>query len=99
MLTDAAATLLAAKLKTPLQIGQHLVRTFEAAHEVGAKPVDVDMIEAVLSRRIEVSIGIERGLWRPFGAVLRGEHTGVWIPTRRCYRPSAVAITGGAHAA
>ncbi len=53
MLTDAAATLLAAKLKTPLQIGQHLVRTFEAAHEVGAKPVDVDMIEAVLSRRIE----------------------------------------------
>ncbi len=37
----------------PLQIGQHLVRAFEAAHEVGAKPVDVDMIEAVLSRRIE----------------------------------------------
>jgi len=53
VLTDAAATLLAAKLKTPLQIGQHLVRAFEAAHEVGAKPVDVDMIEAVLSRRIE----------------------------------------------
>jgi len=53
VLTDAAATLLAAKLKTPLQIGQHLVRALEAAHEVGAKPVDVDMIEAVLSRRIE----------------------------------------------
>jgi len=35
VLTDAAAILLAAKLKTPLQIGQHLVRAFEAAHEVG----------------------------------------------------------------
>jgi hypothetical protein len=30
VLTDEAATLLAAKLKTPLQIGQHLVRAFEA---------------------------------------------------------------------
>ena len=28
-MTDAAATRLAAKLKTPLQIGQHLVRAFE----------------------------------------------------------------------
>ena len=30
IMTDAAATRLAAKLKTPLQIGQHLVRAFEA---------------------------------------------------------------------
>ena len=29
VITDEAATLLAAKLKTPLQIGQHLVRAFE----------------------------------------------------------------------
>ena len=50
VLTDTAATLLAAKLKTPLQIGQHLVRAFEAAFEIGAKPVDADMIDAVLSR-------------------------------------------------
>jgi hypothetical protein len=40
IITDAAATRLPAKLKTPLQIGQHLVRTFEAGFEVGAKPVD-----------------------------------------------------------
>ena len=53
VLTDAAATLLAAKLKTPLQIGRHLVRAFEAAYELGAKPVDVDMIEAVLSRQLD----------------------------------------------
>ncbi len=33
VLTDEAATLLGAKLKTPLQIGQHLVRAFEAGFE------------------------------------------------------------------
>ena len=53
VLTDEAATLLAAKLKTPLQIGQHLVRAFEAGFEIGAKPVDADMIEAVLSRQLD----------------------------------------------
>lgn len=53
VLTDTAATLLAAKLKTPLQIGQHLVRAFEAAFEIGAKPVDADMIDAVLSRQLD----------------------------------------------
>jgi type II secretory pathway predicted ATPase ExeA len=41
VLTDEAATLLAAKLKTPLQIGRHLVRAFEAGFEIGAKPIDV----------------------------------------------------------
>jgi type II secretory pathway predicted ATPase ExeA len=35
VLTDEAATLLAAKLKTPLQIGQHLVRALEAGFEIG----------------------------------------------------------------
>lgn len=29
----------AAKLKMPLQIGQHLVRAFEAGFEIGAKPI------------------------------------------------------------
>jgi type II secretory pathway predicted ATPase ExeA len=52
VLTDEAATLLAAKLKTPLQIGQHLVRAFEAGFEIGAKPIDVNIVEAVLSRQI-----------------------------------------------
>jgi type II secretory pathway predicted ATPase ExeA len=53
IMTDAAATRLAAKLKTPLQIGQHLVRAFEAGFEVGAKPVDETVVEAVLSLRID----------------------------------------------
>jgi hypothetical protein len=53
IMTGAAATRLAAKLKTPLQIGQHLVRAFEAGFEVGAKPVDETVVEAVLSLRID----------------------------------------------
>ncbi len=53
IMTDTAATRLAAKLKTPLQIGQHLVRAFEAGFEIGAKPVDETVVEAVLSLRID----------------------------------------------
>ena len=53
IVTDDAATLLAARLKTPLQIGQHLVRAFEAGFEVGARPVDAGVVEAVLSRQID----------------------------------------------
>jgi hypothetical protein len=53
IITDAAATRLAARLKTPLQIGQHLVRAFEAGFEVGAKPVDESVVEAVLSQQID----------------------------------------------
>ena len=51
--TDEAATLLAAKLKTPLQIGRHLVRAFEAGFEAGVKPVDASIVETVLSRQID----------------------------------------------
>lgn len=53
VITDEAAALLAVKLKTPLQIGQHLVRAFEAGFEIGAKPIDVSAVEAVLSRQFE----------------------------------------------
>ena len=38
-MTDEAATLLAAKLKTLLQIGRHLVRAFEAGFEIGGEPM------------------------------------------------------------
>ena len=40
VITDDAITLLAAKLKTPLQIGRYLVRAFEAGFGMGGKPVD-----------------------------------------------------------
>lgn len=53
VITDEAATLLAARLKTPLQIGQHLVRAFEAGFQIGAKPIDAGIVEAVLSRQID----------------------------------------------
>jgi hypothetical protein len=52
-ITDEAATMLAAKLKTPLQIGRHLVRAFEAGFEAGARTVDAATVETVLSRRID----------------------------------------------
>ena len=43
----------AAKLKTPLQIGRHLVRAFEAGFEAGVKPVEQITVETVLSRRLD----------------------------------------------
>ena len=53
IITEDALVLLATKLKTPLQIGRHLVRAFEAAFEAGVKPVDQTTVEAVLSRRLD----------------------------------------------
>lgn len=53
VIDEAAATLLAAQLKTPLQIGQHLVRAFEVGFEIGARPIDESVAEAVLSLRID----------------------------------------------
>src|SRR3954453_3633872 len=51
IMTDAAATRLAARLKTPLQIGQYLVRAFEAGLGGAPKPVEETVVEAVLSLR------------------------------------------------
>lgn len=53
VLTEEAVAMLAAKLKTPLQIGRHMVRAFEAGFEAGVKPVDDAVVEGVLSRRID----------------------------------------------
>ena len=53
VITGEAAMLLAAKLKTPLQIGQHLVRAFEAGFEMGIKPIDAGIVEAVFSRQLD----------------------------------------------
>lgn len=44
---------MAARLKTPLQIGRHLVRAFEAGFEMGVKPIDETTVDAVLSQRID----------------------------------------------
>jgi len=53
VLTEDAAILLAAKLKTPLQIGRHLVRAFEAGFGASVKPIDAATVEGVLSRQID----------------------------------------------
>ena len=53
VLADDAAILLAARLKTPLQIGRHLVRAFEAGFDASVKPVDAATIDSILSRQID----------------------------------------------
>jgi type II secretory pathway predicted ATPase ExeA len=53
VVTDEAATIVPAKLKRPLQIGQHLVRAFEAGSKPAAKPIDTSVVAAILSRQLE----------------------------------------------
>ncbi len=53
ILTEEAIDLLAGKLRTPLQIQQHLTLALEAAYQVGERPVSVDMVTSVLSRQID----------------------------------------------
>ena len=53
MIDDAAVELLATRLRTPLQIEQHLVLAFEEAFRVDVKPVTVEVIESVLSRHMD----------------------------------------------
>ncbi len=53
MIDDAAVELLATRLRTPLQIKQHLVLAFEEAFRVDVKPVTAEVVEAVLSRHMD----------------------------------------------
>lgn len=53
MLTDDALELLAAKLRTPLQIQLHLTLALEAGYQAGEKPVPVEVVESILSRHID----------------------------------------------
>jgi type II secretory pathway predicted ATPase ExeA len=47
MIDDAAIALLAARLRTPLQIEQHLTLAFEHGFRCGEKPVTAELLEAV----------------------------------------------------
>jgi type II secretory pathway predicted ATPase ExeA len=49
---DEAVDLLADRLKTPLQIDEHLTRALEEAFQVGGRPVGRDVVEAVLAKDI-----------------------------------------------
>jgi type II secretory pathway predicted ATPase ExeA len=53
MIDEATIELLAARLRTPLQIERHLTLAFEEAYRLGAKPVPVEIADGVLSRQID----------------------------------------------
>ena len=54
LMADPAVELLAAKLRTPLQIERHLTLAFEESFRVGGeKPVTAEVVEAVLSRQLD----------------------------------------------
>lgn len=53
LLEDEAIDFLAARLRTPLQIEQHLSLAFEEAHRLGEKTVTTAVVEAILSKQID----------------------------------------------
>ena len=53
ILDAEAVELLAARLRTPLQIEQHLTLALEAAYRVAVKPVTAVIIESVLSKLLD----------------------------------------------
>ncbi|WP_414589295.1 ExeA family protein [Scytonema sp. PCC 10023] len=53
ILEAEAIDLLATRLRTPLQIEQHLTLAFEAAYQLGEKPVQGAIVESVLSKQID----------------------------------------------
>lgn len=53
VLETEALELLAARLRTPLQIEQHLTLAFEAAYQVGEKPITAAIVESVLSKQLD----------------------------------------------
>jgi type II secretory pathway predicted ATPase ExeA len=52
LLEVAAIDLLATRLRTPLQIEQHLTLALESAYQVGEKPVTAAIVESILSKDI-----------------------------------------------
>lgn len=48
----SAIDLLATRLRTPLQIEQHLTLALEEAYQVGEKPVTATLVESILSKEI-----------------------------------------------
>ena len=53
VLDAEAIDLLAMRLRTPLQIEQHLTLAFEAAYLCGEKPITTAIVESVLSKQID----------------------------------------------
>ena len=53
VITEQAINSLATKLRTPLQIEQHLSLAFEYAYQTGEKPVTNTLIDSILSKQID----------------------------------------------
>lgn len=53
LLAAEAIDLLSTRLRTPLQIEQHLSLAFEEAHRIGEKPVTAAVVESILSKQID----------------------------------------------
>jgi type II secretory pathway predicted ATPase ExeA len=53
MFTEEAIDLLASKLRTPLQVEQHLKLALEAGYQTGVRPVPVEVAESVLSKKLD----------------------------------------------
>lgn len=53
VLTLEAIELLSERLRTPLQIQQHLMLAMESAYQAGEKPVTAVIVESVLSKQID----------------------------------------------
>ncbi len=53
LLAAEAIDLLSTRLRTPLQIEQHLSLAFEEAHRMGEKPVTASVVESILSKQID----------------------------------------------
>jgi len=53
ILTEDAIDLLAAKLRTPLQVQMHIALALEAGYRTGGSPVTTDLVEAALSNQLD----------------------------------------------
>ena len=53
MIDETAIDLLAARLRTPLQIERHLTMAFEEAYRLGLRPVPSEIADSVLCRQID----------------------------------------------
>jgi type II secretory pathway predicted ATPase ExeA len=53
LIEDEAMELLASRLRTPLQIQQHLTLAMEATYEFGEKTVTTAIVESILSKQID----------------------------------------------
>ena len=53
MIEDDTVSILAKRLRTPLQIEQHLTLAFEEGFRVGERPVSPAVVDAVLSRQLD----------------------------------------------